>query len=67
LRQKHRGQTPIRKGKMSRGNFRGNPRPNIQLGQRKDFKVIHHSTVENDLIPMIPDLPYHNNPHASQN
>jgi len=51
------------KWKTSRWDFGSDPRPSLQLYQRKYFRVIHHTAFENDLIPMTPNLSYHCNPH----
>ena len=38
--------TPIWKGKTSRRNFWSNPRPDFQLSQEENFKMINHSSLK---------------------
>jgi len=53
-------------GEASSGNFRSYPRSSLQLGQSEDFIMIHHTTFEDDLIPMSPNLSNHRDPQTSQ-
>jgi len=55
--------TPIRKRKTSREEFRSDPRPNLQLSQRKDLIIIQNFTFKNNLIPMTQNLTNHHNPN----
>jgi len=55
--------TPIRKRKTSIGEFISDRRPNLQLSQRKDLRIIQNSSFKNNLIPMTPNLTNHRNPN----
>jgi len=54
------------KENTSRRNFGSNPRSYLQLSQRENFKMIHHYSFENMLIPMTPNLTNKRNPNISK-
>ena len=56
--------TPVRIRKTSWGYLGSDPRPNLWLNKSEHFWNIHHSPFKNDLVLVVPNLTYYNDPNS---